>query len=227
MKKILLCIEDYNEMLFLEGLLKKLGFVVETIRNETAIAERVLGFSPEVVIASGDGQKINGGRVSKKVKKKGSSTKLILLFPRLKLRNQNILTQYEADAAVETPLNPRSIINSICQVCGISPDAIIQKFEKLSIGKEAANESVQIVHGKNNIVKVDGPVLPTAEEEQKRMKKYAEILKEAPKSHLNGFPHNRIADEIVEIRKWEVENNVTSLDEERKSFVRALFKKSS
>ncbi|MCC6276877.1 MAG: hypothetical protein IT289_03050 [Oligoflexia bacterium] len=229
MKKILLCIEDYNELLFLEGLLKKLGFDIESIRNEAALSEKVIGFSPDVVIATGDGNKVQGQRVSKKVKKKDSGPKLILLFPRLKLRNQNLLSQYTADAAVETPLNPRSIINSVCQVAGIDVDLITQKFEKLSISKDGQNDPMQIIQGKTKTPekRTDGPPLPSEEENSIRMKHYKELLKNAPQSHVNGFPHNRVADETAEIRKWANHNDVKQIDEERKAFVRALFKKGS
>src|SRR4051812_37957777 len=136
MKRIFMVIEDYNELLFLETLLKKVGFEVETVKNEVNVAERMLALSPDLVIATGDGLKVNGIRVSKKVKKKGYNAKLLLLFPRSKLQNPQLLNSFVADAAVETPLNPRAIITSVCQLLDLDLDSLMQKFERLSATRD-------------------------------------------------------------------------------------------
>jgi hypothetical protein len=229
LKRILLVIEDYNEALFLETLLKKVGFEVESIRNEVTLAERMLAISPDLVVATGDGLKVNGQRVSKKVKKKGNHSKLLLLFPRQKLQNPHLLDSFVTDAAAETPLNPRTIITAVSQLLGIDIDTIMSKFDKLSISKEAnaKDDALQVIAGKKT--KRVSPSTPSArldpEADRVRVQKYADFLKDAPKSNLNGFPHNKVQDELASIREYEKENNLNSLDEERKSFVTKLFKK--
>ncbi|MDZ4677135.1 MAG: hypothetical protein SGI74_06445 [Oligoflexia bacterium] len=227
MKRILLVIEDYNELLFLETLLKKVGFEVESIRNEVTLAERMLAISPDLVVATGDGHKINGVRVGKKVKKKGNHSKLLLLFPRNKLQNPDLLDAFIADAAVETPLNPRTIITSVSQLLEVDLAAIMVKFDKLSISKDSSADNLQHITGKKekHVSTSESNHTLHPESDQLRVQKYAQFLKEAPTSNLNGFPHNKVQEELSSIRQYEKSTDLTLLEQERKNFVLKLFKK--
>jgi DNA-binding response OmpR family regulator len=209
MRKILLCLEDYNELLFVETLLKKIGFDVDSVRNEFTLAEKLLAQSPDLVIATGDGLKINGQRVSKKVKRKGLHAKLLLLFTREKMLSENVLDGMLADAALETPLNPRRVLTAICQLTGADVDAVIAKFDKLPIGKNLDKNDPQ-----SSSVKKSG-----------REEKYLEFLKNVPPSKQEMFSKKAVHDELKEIQKFEQEQNNLDLENKRKEFVTSLFKK--
>jgi hypothetical protein len=232
MRRILLLLEDYNEQIFLETLLKKLGFDAESIRSEASVSEKMMAFSPDLVIATGDGHKINGGRVSKKVKKHKAHAKLLLLFPRSKLRDISLIA-LDADGAVEIPLNPRTVIASICQLTAVDVTTIMTKFDKLPVGRDTSDDvvtdnSLHIITGKKNVKKSPAPDLASVprENDHNRVARYAAYLQNVPPAKENGFVHSQIQSEVSEIRKYEKEHPETEdIDKQRKAFVRALFKK--
>jgi DNA-binding response OmpR family regulator len=220
-RKILLCLEDYNELLFVETLLKKLGFTVDVARNEQLLPDQLLSTLPELVVATGKGHKINGARIGKKVKHKGLRAKLLLLFPRGKIPHKQELSEMGADGAVETPLNPRRFIMAICEITGLESELVIAKFDKLPIGKgQAGNgENIQVIHGEVPLKKTDS---------KSRTEKYNALLKDVPPSKQELFSKKKIQDEVTDIRRQEKESDpreLSELEKGRNAFVVALFKK--
>ncbi len=227
MRRILLVIENLNEMLFIEGLLKKLGFDVESIRNEAAISEKIIAFGPDMVIETGVGQRLDGGRIAARVKKQGN-IRLLLLFPHSKLQDKRFLESYLADGAIETPVNPRSLIKAICQFTGIDKEKILKKFDKLSIAQNASPEAatLQVISGKikeysevNPTFKID----PKADKE--RTKNYDKYLADLPETGQNGLPTDAIRDTVRDIHKNIDDPENEEIDKRRKDFVLALYKK--
>ena len=49
----MLVIDDFNEMVGLETLFRRLGFDVLSFGREMAVAEGILGFPPDLVVAVG------------------------------------------------------------------------------------------------------------------------------------------------------------------------------
>jgi len=225
MRRVLLVLEDYNELLFLGTLLKKVGFDIESIRNEISLTEKMMGFSPDLVIATGDGQKINGIRVSKKVKKKGQHAKLLLLFPRQRLQQERALDTFAADGAVETPLNPRQIIASVCQMTGVGLDGVMAKFEKLPIAHEqAAPEGMQIITAKKGAPKAEHNT-DVSSQMSPRAQHYFEILKGLPKGPEVTFSRQLVQKEMENNAREPAPPHWDEIEEGRKKFVEALFKK--
>jgi hypothetical protein len=242
MRRILLVLEDYNELLFLEMLLKKVGFDVESIRSEVSLAEKLMAVSPDLVVSTGDGHKILGTRVAQKVKRKGSLTKLILLYPRTKAQQMQTIENFIADGVQETPLNPREILTAICSLTNVPVEGILTKFERLPLGKENLPES-QIVGGRvsmtdDNIVVNGDSVVEGLEgllkeefgnhppkKDPVRMSKYLKYLVNLPPSPVDGFSKQAIQRAVQDIRKNENDPAIKKLDQERKDFVVALFKK--
>ena len=223
MRRILLVLEDYNELLFLETLLKKVGFDVEGIRNETSLAEKMVGFSPDLVIATGDGHKISGVRVGQKVKKKGQKAKLLLLFPRQRFQQERAMDIFSADGAAETPLNPRAILGSVCDLTEVPPEGVMTKFEKLPIAREsAAPQGIQIITGKKPPRAVAADLSSTPED---RAQKYLQILRSAPTGPETTFPRQLVQQEMEKNSAAPLPPHWDEIDKERKKFVELLFKK--
>ena len=79
MKKIMFVMEDYNEMVFVETVLKKIGFDCMGLQNDVAINDKILGFSPALLIADGFGRKTNGLLLCQKIKRTKGFPKIILV----------------------------------------------------------------------------------------------------------------------------------------------------
>jgi len=136
MAKVLLCLEDYNELFFIETLLKKLGFEIESIRSEVPLSEKLLGFRPELIVCTGAGNKIDARRVAKKNKRRGDFPRVLGLYPRQAIPPIEVLSKHHIDAALETPASPRTLILACSQLLEIDPGPFMTKFERLPIAKD-------------------------------------------------------------------------------------------
>lgn len=223
MRRILLILEDYNEQVFLETFLKKIGFDVLPVRNEMMLADQMLIFKPDIIISTGDGNKIKGPNILKKMTKNRGTIKLILLFPMNKLHDETYMSQFKADVAVETPINPRLLIGTICAVSHLNPEPILAKFEKLPIAtgnSGTKKEDIKIISSRDEKKIFVKDAMPD------RKSKYAQILKESADYEDLGFARSKVNEEIKKNREYEKENpELEKLEEDRKKFVLALFKK--
>jgi hypothetical protein len=217
MKRILLVMEDLNEQNFIEILLKKISFDVLSTRKFTILNETVMSFRPDVVIANGESKKINGEIISKGIKVKGLSPKLILLYSINQAMDKKITAKYSCDAIIESPINTHQLIYTLCKVADLDEKAVMSKYEKLPIAQSFSDpdNELKIVKSKQKDSKKSG-----------RAKQYEEYLKTAPKSNLNGFEKSKINVETKKIRDYEKDHpDLEELDKQRKKFVSALFKK--
>jgi len=218
MRRILLVIEDYNELLYVEKNLKKVGFDVESLPSEASLPERMMGFLPDLVIATGDGNRINGHSVSKKVKRKGVASHLLLLFPRQKLLQLDIAT-YAAEGAIETPINPRALIKTVCEYTGIPSAPLLQKYEKFLPQTEPDEATMQFISDKGFDIRVG----PYANGET-RTNRYNQLVKEAPETRDKVLDHQSVEDERRLQKSIPDTPEEAALDEKRKDFVKKLYK---
>jgi len=222
MRRILLVIEDYNELLYVEKSLKKVGFDVESLPSEASLPERMMGFLPDLVIATGDGNRVSGHSVSKKVKRKGVQSLLLLLFPRQRLSQIDIAT-YAAEGVIETPINPRVLIKSVCDFLSLSSETILTKFEKF-LPPESEENEVQVI--KERKKPVPPPSQTTAKRPQGdgRAEKYKQLLENVPESPVKIFDHQTVEAERRYQKNLPDTPEEAALDENRKEFVKKLYK---
>ncbi len=215
MKRILLVLEDYNEQSFIETLFKKIGFDVLSLRNEVMLSDNLLTFKPDVVIGTGDGPKIKGSRISKKVRERGFAAHMILLFPINKINDQKLMEQFKDEVCMETPINPRQLIGTLCDLTKLNAETVFQKYEKLPISKMGGGKNsrdlLTIISGKGG---------------DSRESKYADILNKSPQYEDKGFSKDKVATEVEKIREFEKGHpDLKELDKMRQDFVVALYKK--
>jgi hypothetical protein len=218
MRRVLLVIEDYNELLLVEKILKKIGFDVESLPSEASLPERMMGFLPDLVLATGDGNRINGHSVSKKVKRKGINAKLLLLFPRQKLLTIDVAT-YAAEGALETPVVPRTLIKAICDFTGIPSAGILTKFDKIPLGSSASPDEIQIISQRPQVK--NESKYPSGET---RTDRYKNIVEKAPKDQNRIFDHKNVESERLYQKSIADSPKEIALDEKRKDFVEKLYK---
>jgi DNA-binding response OmpR family regulator len=219
MRRILLVIEDYNELLYVEKNLKKVGFDVESLPSESSLPERMMGFLPDLVIATGDGNRINGHSVSKKVKRKGVASLLLLLFPRQKLLQVDIAT-YAAEGAIETPINPRALIKAVCDYTGVPMGPLIAKFEKFLPPTEPDAATLQFISDKGFNIKTGA----TYSNGDTRAKRYSQLLQGATQSADKVLDHQSVEEERRFQKSMPDTPEEVALDEERRDFVERLYK---
>src|SRR5690349_13572803 len=112
MRKVLVAVEDYSELVFLETLFKKVGLDVEGVQNDVAIPEKILGFSPDLIILSSYGTRVNPVRLLPKVKRKGGFPRIIILYQKARPGTEKDLKSFAVDAMLDSPVHPRLILEA-------------------------------------------------------------------------------------------------------------------
>lgn len=98
---------------FLEILLERKGYAVESVAFNTELQERILSFTPDVILLDVQLQRENGREICLKIKS-NSLTKHIRVI--LISANPSLLENYsacEADAVIEKPFNNITIYDTI------------------------------------------------------------------------------------------------------------------
>lgn len=220
MRKILLVIENYNDLVQLESMLKKLGFDTSAVHNAYAMAESLIAFSPDVVVMTGKGNKVNGVEWSQKIKKRKGIPKIILMFPKNhQPTNQDL--RANMDLVAETPLEPLRFLQQLCNLLGLDPNAFLDKIAKLQLSESSDPESTAARHAATATPESD--VIRIADRTE-RSNKYDVILQENQLPDDTGLDRQKVQSAIKLQRKNGVQKDV-ELDEARQSFVRALFSK--
>jgi DNA-binding NtrC family response regulator len=199
MLRVLLAVEDFGEMVYLQILLSKLGFDVGTVKNPKVLVDSLYKMNPEVVILTARRKRVIGVELSKQTKKILPKTKIILLAPpaiRDRLTKSELM---HAEGVIETPVNPPSLLDMMARLSNLDADALLDKYKKM---------------------KTQLPSAPT--DAASSSSRYAPFLKldEPPKTQ--SFSKQKVVDIVKEIRSEPFDQD---LERERQAFVQALFKK--
>jgi DNA-binding response OmpR family regulator len=69
MRKVMLVIDEIQQLVGLETFMRRLGFDVLSLSKDALVPDALLGFQPEIVIASQQGRNVDGLKLSKRLKK--------------------------------------------------------------------------------------------------------------------------------------------------------------
>jgi hypothetical protein len=225
MTRILLAVEEFNELIFLEKLLKKLGFDVLGVQNDTVIPEKLMSFNPELLIITSQGNRVNGAKVLARLKTKGNFPKTIFLNPRGRAA---VTTDKSIVAALDSPVSPRTIIELLSSVFGLDEEVMLEKYEKSS-DYVATEEKGIHVQSKDPKPQPSGPSPSfqsqreeSSEKKAKRSQKYKELATKNPLPPFQGLKRSQVVDQVKEFRNEEKQGLYKSIDEERVAFAKAL-----
>jgi len=228
MLRVLMVLEDYGELMFLQTVLKKMGFDVDAIQNPRSFQDSLLRMNPDVLVMTGYGKRVRGVDLIGDVKKIRGIPKIMML----KAAGQADTAESMIDMWKETPLTAVALLNAIGDLCGLNKAVLQEKFSKLHI-QEAQDEQERIL----KINDIAGPSLDKGENtgnfgvlkastmpSDERNERYAKFIsEEKPEKH--GFAVKQVQDQIKALRKDESTTDLADLERERKAFVEHLFKK--
>lgn len=217
MLRVLLLIEDYGESVFLQILLSKLGFDVETLKNPKALNDSLLRIHPDILIVTGRGRRFNGFEIATRTKKSNGKPKFIMLVP---ANAKSMIGPGEAELAdciLDTPVSPSEMIEGISRITHLDSAALLDKYKKMkSQLQEESDKAFSQASAPS-----DEEVLEVRSERAERNKKFLK-LDEPPKQ--KNFAKTKIVNMVKTIR---AEGSDPQIDKERQAFVRELFKKKS
>ena len=78
MLRVLIILDEYQELVYMQSLLSKVGFDVETSQSDMALSGLMMGFRPDLIITTAKGRKINGIKLVLDLRKKKPNLKFLL-----------------------------------------------------------------------------------------------------------------------------------------------------
>jgi CheY-like chemotaxis protein len=147
MTKIFLFMENPQELTGFETLLRKLGFDTISVNREAQMADRLLGFYPDLVILPGRGGAVDGLKLATKLRKTGYQRSLALTWPIDSDLPDEEIAHAGADGVLAYPIDPENALGSIAELTRQDPLALLTKFEKLQRSSDYARASSDSAFG--------------------------------------------------------------------------------
>lgn len=131
MLRILLVIDDYNELIYLQTLLKKMGFDVEGLQNQKKYSDVSLGFNPHILLTTARGAKVNGLQLAQGLNKARGLPKIIALRQVGQRLSPEELEEAQVDDLLDSPINPKKLLSSLARLGGLSEEVLHEKYSKV------------------------------------------------------------------------------------------------
>lgn len=251
MLRILLVLEDYGELMFLQTVLKKIGFDVDSIQNPRSFQDSLLSMNPDVLVMTAQGKRVKGMELCKGVKRVRGVPRLIMLHQGSQTHDDEAMV----DGWLTSPVGAVDLLNMVGDLCGLDKAVLSDKFHKLRIteNSEDGNRILHIhspdedgtlepsVDTKSGFVPEEKPapapkpaakpaptaetmaIAPTTMTANERAQRYKKFTAETP-AHI-GFTVKQVQEQIKTLRKIENPEERADLERERKAFVNHLFTK--
>ena len=209
MQRILIAIEDFNELVFCETILKKVGFNTQSYQTDLALYEAILGFNPDLLIMSAVGNRVNGIAYLAKLKTKNKNLPVILVGQRNRLN----VSDRQIVALLEPPLSPRILLEVISTLFDLDEEALVSKYEKSSEYREVKEKSIHI---KGDSGERDH--FRKFRENKERSNRYKKLATATKLPPFVGVSKNLVQDQVKDFRRGEDSDEIHRIDEERRMF---------
>lgn len=131
MRKVMLVVDDYQEMVAIENLLCRLGFDVLSLGKDILVNDALYRFQPEIVIATSKGHSVDGYKVAERMKRIFPPPKVALTYsggipPALTPKSK-----MNVDGLIATPILPQNLIKLVARLGDLDPEPLLEKFQKI------------------------------------------------------------------------------------------------
>jgi hypothetical protein len=233
MVKTLLVYEDFNELTLTESYLKKVGFDVIGISNEVLIQDQILGFNPDIIVAHGKNLKVSSFSVGQKLKENHKYTgKVVIVVPHGVRPAPEEIMRIKMDAVIEAPVNPEKLIQVLARLGRVPSAPLLEKFHRARMADPDLERAVAVARASELAAQA-----PTSEEatsskifipiqDTARAQKYSNVIKSTKiDPSTTTFERKEVRDRQKEMKKdWDFDE-MEEMDQLRREFAEALFKK--
>ena len=240
MRKIMLVMDDFQDLVSMENLLRRLGFDVLSLGKEVLVNDALLRFTPDLVIASFNSRGVDGLRIAQRLKRSIATVRIALTYgantpPVLTVEAQSLV-----DALISLPVQPTTVIKVVSQLLNVESAPLVAKYQKLTANRMMDPLSAAIGGGDGSTgnveVKGDATLGRTAEwvrsaldpdgDRTERSERYDQFLeKNNPEPALGVLPRDRMNLASKKLKK-SAESDAASMAEinaEKKAFLEAMF----
>lgn len=233
MLRVLMVLEDYGELMFLQTVLKKIGFDVDSTQNPRKFNDSLLAMNPDILLMTAAGKRIRGVELSTQVRKQRGLPKIILI--RTGGFSQDSVKDAEIDGWLESPVAAPDLLDKIAELCHLNKQILQDKLLKLRMS-ETSEEQARVLklegeeHGGTLDKSVQssgnfGTLKASTMSSNERQSRYNQFLKDNDAPPSAGFGFKDVQEQVKALRKEESQSNLEDLERERRAFVEHLFKK--
>lgn len=141
-RRILLVIDDFNELVGMESLFRRLGFDVLSLGRESSVPEAILGFPADLTVATGRGRHVDGLKLAPKLRHGTTRSKLVVLVAAGSLSSSKAP---DVDAVIDTPFDPIVALKTVCGLLALDAAPIIEKYEKIVSARLFSPQELKII----------------------------------------------------------------------------------
>lgn len=223
MNRVLLLLDDYSELMFIQIILKKLGFDVDTLQNHHILADRLLSFRPNLLILTEDSRKMSSEFVLNQSRAQIPDLKSILLRKDV----EGVEKVTPDTLRISRPVQPIELIKATGECCKMPADELIEKFKKFrgqlkELGETEEGAGVTPPESENEGEFISGKFEPEQEKSQ-RVAQYKDYLRKQKNTVTQAFSSQEVSKLVRKDRTAEQKSK--KIDIERKKFATQLFKK--
>lgn len=139
----MLVIDEYNELEFLESLLRRLGFDVLSLNKDLSVPSAILGFFPDLVMAQVKSRAVDGVALSHKVRKLAPQARMVLLHP-VGQPPKGPELKNTVDAFLDMPVDPSKLIAMLAQLGSLDEKILQDKLNRMAAGKMSEEKRVRL-----------------------------------------------------------------------------------
>jgi DNA-binding NtrC family response regulator len=230
MLRVLLVIDDYSELTYVQTLLKKVGFDTEGVQTQRKYADAALGFNPQVVIVTGHGKNVDGFRLAQSIQRRNNWPKVIITDNSGEPYSQQFLDDMCVDKVIGSPMAVRELLQVLAAIGDMDFEVLIEKYNKIkgSLQRDGAPQGGSGIQGSDS--KVVSTVKKSAlvanpEEDKKRKSRFEQNLIPGLNTKSSSYQREQIIAATKKIRTAEAPEDLPEVEDQRKKFVKALFRK--
>ena len=146
-RKLLLVIEDYAELISLESLLRRVGFDVLSLSREASVAETVLAFTPDLLLATYRGRNIDGPRLAHRLKTQvGHRLRVVYILPVGSDPKDSSMANSGSDAWLPLPIDHVRTLRILSRVLNLPVEPLVEKLGKIESARLAESDEMYMVH---------------------------------------------------------------------------------
>ncbi len=131
MRKVMLVVDDYQEMVAIENLLCRLGFDVLSLGKDILVNEALYRFHPDIVIATSKGHGVDGYKVAERVKKQFPPPKVALTYTGEIPPALTPKSKMNVDGLIGTPVQAQNLIKLVASLGDLDFEPLWEKFQKI------------------------------------------------------------------------------------------------
>lgn len=218
--RVLLVFDEFSESEKWHHLLQKMGFSVESIRNEVALITQLLSLRPDAVFIMGQGLLLNPIRVLERLKSQSwFRGKVVILESPLRPINPTELQGYRFDGLLTVAeFSDLERLEIVSHTLELDFDSLYQKYLS-TFGSDA--ESLSKLTSS-----LDSPYSETTLFPKRTLSDYKKLKKNSQETHLRtGLDRVKLDSKLKATSEVGQDLEDSSIIDKKREFVRALFKK--